>query len=376
MDISSHYWINQELIKDVKFRIVIPHTNPGDDDDISSIRTRDWLVPGEKLIVFVEMGRTISTFDEFSFYCTVTDSEHTPQSPQTPKNESLLNLSLAITKKPLPYTPHIRKQDGKMYFPVRVQVPRTPSRSFIVSAFCLRNSTAVAQCECFSLFPFKVQRRVNMTPQSNVFQFSITCQLPEKWDKPIPISATNLKFNEAYEKEPAFTSSIAIIKTSESNFLLNNGEEASVAFILKPLSDDGAFLISSMRLSFWIYWSADGIEYIYTYRFTIGAQEADLAISAPMVKCQLLKPSSIPLRIINKSKEARKVDLCFGSGKIQPMTKRQEIEFGGGYEAKSVEFGFIPLCCGEYILKIWAEIGDKTVAPQFPICFSVEKTEQ
>ncbi|OHT16319.1 hypothetical protein TRFO_41891 [Tritrichomonas foetus] len=373
MDLSSQHWINLELTRDIPFKIIIPLSIPDEIKDVANLETRDWLVPGEKLIIFVEMGRCITSLDEFSFYCTVTDAEHTPQFK---RRQRFLSLSSMSTKKHLPNLSTIKVDDGRMYFPVRIQVPNSTTRRYVVSAFCLRNTTPVTQLECYSLQPFIVTWSKHLTPQSIIVLLSIKCNIPENWKENIPISAANLKFNESAEDEQLFSKSIAIIKTADSSYTLSNGDVASVAFTLKPLSDEGAIRVSKMPLSFSISWKASEIEYVATFPFNVGKQKSDLVISAPMVKCELLKPSSIPLRITNMKNEPRKVDLCFGSGKIQPMTKRQEIDFQGGFEAKSIEFGFIPLCIGEHKLKIWAEDGEDSIYPMFPICLSVEKPQQ
>lgn len=392
MDVSKQHWINMELTKNVSFRILVPLSIPSEIGDVRDLPTRDWVVPGEKLILFVEMSRFISNLDEFSFYCAITDTD---SSPQYKRNPNFIPLSSISTKQHLPGNlGTLKMKDGRTYFPSRIQVPNSRTNKFQISAFCLRNPDPVASFECYALQPFTVCWDRYLTPQSVIVQLSVLFHFPndEKWkDKSIEISATNLKFSESAEDEPLYTSSIAIIKTSESSFNLSNGDSASIVFVLKPLSDDGAIRVAKMPLTFTISWTAPivtevkeskyQIDYVSTFPFNVGCQQADLVISAPMIKCELLKPSSIPLRITNmpstgsNSSQPRTVDICFGSGKIQPMTKRQEIQFSGGYETKSIEFGFIPLCVGEHKLKIWAEIGKDIIYPMFPIFLSVDNPQ-
>ena len=79
MDVSKQHWINMALTQNVRFNILVPLTIPSEINDVQDLPTRDWVVPGEKLILFVEMNRFISNLDEFSFYCAITDTDSSPQ---------------------------------------------------------------------------------------------------------------------------------------------------------------------------------------------------------------------------------------------------------------------------------------------------------
>lgn len=386
MDVSKQHWINMELTHDIanSSRIIVPFSVPAQFDDVVQLQTRDWVVPGEILVIFIEINRCLSSIDEFSFYCSVTDTE---SSAKLKSNPNFVPLTSISTRPPIRSQLNIKKmKDGRVYYPVKIQVPIFQTKKYLISAFCLRNPDPIATCECFSLQPFSVIWSRHLTPQSVIVQFQVNCKLPEidRWKRTsISIESANLKFSESAEDEPAFTSSVAIIKTSETSFSVSDGDSISLAFILKPLSDDGAVRIAKMPLTFTLAWIAPSIvpiegnqmQYIANFSFNAGYQQADLVISAPMTKCELLKPSSIPLRITSmpSTTEPRTVDICFDSGKIQPMTKSQQIHFKGGYEAKTIEFGFIPLCIGEHKLKIWAKSGDDIIYPMLPICLSVEK---
>jgi hypothetical protein len=110
-------------------------------------------------------------------------------------------------------------------------------------------------------------------------------------------------------------------------------------------------------------------------QFTVSTvdQETDLVISAPMISCELLKPSVLPIHITNIGKKKRLLRLCFGCGEIQPMMKSRDVTFGEGDERSVVEFGFIPLAVGEHQLQIWAKEGDERIVPMCPLCLSVQK---
>ena len=58
------------------FRILLPQTSPNTlDFDIANMKLRNWVVPGETILIFIEISGSID--DEISFHCIASDSEHT-----------------------------------------------------------------------------------------------------------------------------------------------------------------------------------------------------------------------------------------------------------------------------------------------------------
>lgn len=369
---SSQYNVNVRLTQNVSYTIILPALG-SKQVDIDSVATRDWLVPGEKTVVYVVTSPSLSPLEAFSCYCTVTDSEHTAHTERVPNQ--LVVASVAV-KEPAPDMAPFRLPDNRMVFPVRIQVPAIQPRRFLISAFCMRKTEPEPNpLTCFCLQPFSILWKRFLTPQSVIIQFSIECILPSEWRDPVEVVGTELKFSESASDESELTSSIAIIRSAETKCQLSDHDCLSVAFSLKPLSDRGAMKIAKIPLVFMVSWKAGEKEITSSFPLKVGEETADLVISAPMIKCELLKPSVMPLRVTNMRKGVRKVLLCFGSGRIQPMMKNCEVVFEEGEEAKSIEFGFIPLSVGEHQLKIWAEEDGRTVAPMFPICISVHKPE-
>jgi hypothetical protein len=367
---SVQHRINLKLCQGVSFSIKLPLcvTKPMDFDNI---RTRNWLVPGEKALVLIEASPSLSSLDAFSFYCTVTDPKRTAHTEKQP--DCVLPVSVAL-RDPLPTIAPFRMADNRMIFPVKIQVPLLDSKHFVISAFCLRNAAPADLLTVFALQPFYVTWHRYLTPQSLVVRLLIKCNLPPEWKTCIPITSTSLKLNESVRGQSDFGLSIAIIGSGIETTELSDGDVFSVAFSLKPLSDEGAMRLGNLSLIFRMGWSADGKEYSSLFLLQVGEEPADFVISAPMIECELLRSSVMPIRVTNMNGKSRKVKLCFGSGKVESLMNSCELDFKEGEQTKSVEFEFIPLCAGEHQLKIWGEDGDKKIVPLLPICLSVHKT--
>jgi hypothetical protein len=193
--------------------------------------------------------------------------------------------------------------------------------------------------------------------------------LPNEWKHKIVVTRSNLKFQE----QAAFEENVAVTQAGIETCEMSSGDVLSVAFSIQAITDVGAALIAKMPLVFTISWTASTNEYLSKFFLTVGDKDADLVISAPIVSCELLKPSILPLRITNVGKLKRVVKLCFGSGEIQPMMKSREVAFEEGEEGTVIEFGFIPLAVGEHKLSVWAREGDRKIVPLLPLCLSVQK---
>jgi hypothetical protein len=259
-------------------------------------------------------------------------------------------------------------------FPVRIKVPHSQLSGFLISPLCFGNpSNMQGSLMCFSLQPFSVVWHRFLTPQSVVIQFAIRCTLPDGWTTPIAVAGSSLKFSESAPGEPELASSIAIIPMGSAECALRNGDVLSVAFSLRPISDLGAIRIARLPLSFAISWAAEKNDYVSMFAVSLFEEDADLIISTPMTRCELMKQSVLPLRITNMCDRSRTIKLCFGSGAVQPMMKDRELIFEPGDEGKVVEFGFVPLAVGEHNLNIWGEEKGRKIFPMFPICLSVQK---
>lgn len=373
---EQHYLNKLQTTNKLGYKLYLPAHITSQPTDIESIEQRDWVVPGEKALVLIEVSNSLSSFDTFNFYCIVSDSEHSSLSK---KGDNILTAtSLSLTPQSDTIT-NFKTKDGKMIFPIRIHVPISRASNLYISAFCLRGERQVALLECHSLQPFIVSWNRFITPQSIIIQFTVQCNLINGWNQEIPISQANLKFDESHPEEYKYTQSIAILRTAENNYKLKNGDQLSLAFSLKPLSNEGAIRLAEMPLILSLEWKAplnDGefLQYLSTFPFKVGNDKSDLVISAPLINAELLKPSLMPLRITNMRDDSRKIKICFGTGKIQPMSKSYLIEFEPN-ESKTIDFGFIPLCAGEHKIKLWVDEDEKIIKPMFPICLSVKKSE-
>jgi hypothetical protein len=368
---SSQERIAEQLTKDVTFRIILPVSVP-DEIDIDNLKSRDWLVPGEKALVLIETSSSLAPLEAFSIYCTVTDSEHTPHSEYEANELPLSSVSLSCGLRSIsPF----RLPDNRMIFPFRIQVPCQPSRSFDISTFCHRNpQSAAARLTCSCLQPFSVRWNQYFLPQSLLLSFEVRCQGPDGWGSPFPILDTSLKFDESISNESELRSSICIVRTNDSECSLDNRDIFNFGFSLKPQNDRGATYLSNLRLLFTITWKAWDNIYQSIYRPTLENKCCDLVISCRMIECEHLKASVIPLRLTNIEGHCRHLRFHIGSGPIQPMMKQFDITFSEGEESQIYEFGFIPLCIGEHQLELWSEEGDHQLRPMFPICLSVKRS--
>lgn len=362
-----------KILKSASFRIILPAYTQIQPKDISTIKTRNWLVPGEKTIIFIEVKNCIGSMDSFSFYCSIVDIQKTPQ-PQEPPN--YVNVGGLIPNYTVPNIQSFKTPEGILYFPIRLSVPLNCASNISLDAYCLRETDPVSKLRCFAFFPFKIYRSLNFTPQSMVVSINVNVTFPTQWTDSVSIVSASLKFNEKIVSETDFSQKIAIISTSDTAYQIYDGDVVSCVFALKPLNDLGGCAMSNLPLVFNLAWRADGSDYVSTFPFQAGTQPSDLVITAPSVKAELLKNSRMPITISSVGATLpRSITLNFGSGNIQPMTRSIKLDFTVDSSVKIIDYNFIPLVSGHHELDISADCDGKTLRPLFPIFVEVSKHE-
>ncbi|EAX94400.1 hypothetical protein TVAG_194860 [Trichomonas vaginalis G3] len=362
-----------KLLKSASFRIILPAYTQIQPQDISKIKTRNWLVPGEKTIIFIEVKNCVGSMDAFLFYCTIVDLQKTPNPPE-PAN--YVPVGGLIPNYTLPNIQSFKTPDGILYFPIRLTVPLTCAQNVSLDAFCLRETEPVSKLKCFSFSPFKIYKTLNFTPQSMVVSINVNVNFPQQWTDSVSILSAALKFNEKIVSETDFSQKIAIISTADTSLQIYDGDIVTCVFALKPLNDLGGSAMANLPLVFNLTWRADGSDYVSSFQFQSGTQPSDLVITAPSVKADLLKNSRMPITISSVGAALpRSVTLNFGSGNIQPMTRSIKLDFTSESTVKIIDYNFIPLVSGHHELDISAECDGKILRPLFPIFVEVSKHE-
>ena len=364
--------VNQRLTQYGNFRIILPENLQNLPEDISQVKTRDWLVPGEKTILFIEVKNCLNSADSFSFYCNVINNQDQnitePEENFLPENNLIRNYNLpnAIISK---------SNDGTIYFPTRVTVPLEFPKTMTISVYCFSTSgEPLAKLVCYTLMPFSVFRSLDVTPQSLIVSFKINASLPEQWKEKLMILSASLKFEEKLITQKELSQNIAIISTNDVKTEICDGDVITAAFALKPLNDLGGSGMSNLPLVLHILWKAIDNEYTSVFSLSAGSKGSDLVIIAPSAKVELLKSARMPITLTNISNQLpRKVTLHFRAGGIQPMTKSTTIEFNEEENVKVFDFGFIPLVSGHHLIDITAEVEGQILKPLFPIYVDVYK---
>ena len=364
--------VNQKLTKYGTFRIILPENLQNIPEDVAQTKTRDWIVPGEQTIVFIEVKNCLNSPDSFSFYCnTVKEKDQVHE-----ETENSVQQTNLIQNYNFP-TPKITKsKDGAIYFPTRLTVPIEFPKTMTIGVYSFGTSgEPLAQLICFTLMPFSVSRFIDLTPQSMIISFMINVNFPEEWREKVTILSASLKFEEKLVSEKELSQNIAIISTNDLHTEVYDGDVINSAFALKPLNDDGGSGMSHLPLVFHILWKAIDNEYTSVFSLTAGSGDNDLVIIAPSAKVELLKTARMPITLTNMGgKVPRKVTLHFPAGNIQPMTKSSTVEFNDDDEkVKVIDFRFIPLVSGQHLIDITAETEYKILKPLFPIYVDVYK---
>jgi len=363
--------IPEQLLKGSQFQILLP-VNPNDiSQSADKILCRDWLVPGERAMVFVVLTKSLSAIDCLSFYCTVADAEHPLPIDFTPEQLPLSSINLTRT---LPHIEKFKSIDDKMVFPVRITVPLSYSKEYIISAFCSCSVNPVASITCQSVMPFSVFWSKYMTSQSIIIVFSIKCSLPVKMNGCISISSYSLKFNEKMVSEIDYSQNIAIVPMGNPVNQIFDQDSLNVAFAIKPLNDIGSSRVSKLPLVFSFTWRVDGFDYTSSYTLFIGNEISDLVITAPTIEAKLFKESRIPITITSISNtKSRSLEFVFNSGCLQPMTKRATMILNESEQVKILDFKFIPLVSGKHEVDFIIHENEKKLKPMYPIQVNVVK---
>lgn len=364
---SIHFKIfMSERIQNLSFRILLPQTSPNSPDfDIANMKLRNWVVPGETIFLFVEVTGLVS--NDISFHCIASDSEHTQpigNSPNALIQQSVTHCQVFQNLNPFSF-------NNKRYYPVHVQIPNFRAVKFIISAFCYDILKPVTSIICYSIRPFDIEYKKHITQQSVLLEILIKCR--NVWNYDIFIKGENLRFDDSFSDEMNYSSSIVILKNFKeiNNFYFEDGDELTLAYSMKPLNDYGAKCINDLHIMFSLEWEIDGEKFISNFNKSILNKVSDLLISTRMMKYQLFKNSSLEMTITNLSNSERKVNLCFGDGNIQPITKFSEIIFSSSERTKKIEFKFIPLSIGQRKLNFWIEENERKLEPLFPIYLTI-----
>jgi hypothetical protein len=155
LPMGTQHHIKAQLSKDVTFRVILPLSIP------DTIPTRNWLVSGEKTLVFIATSPCLASLEDFSFYCTVSNSEH----PSTTEPDVSLRPTAVSLRHPLPVIAPFRLPDNRFMFPVRIQVPHSQLSGFLIFALYLGSSPTMqgSFTRCL-LQPFSVVWHRFLTP--------------------------------------------------------------------------------------------------------------------------------------------------------------------------------------------------------------------
>lgn len=362
---------NHALTKNGNFRILLPVDMHSINNDISQLKTRNWLVPGEKSIVLIEVKNCLDPPDSFSFYCNVTRMS----CPQKEHSTKCIQMKSLIPNYSLPVVETIKADDGTIYVPARITVPTDPASTLIIGAYCFgSNRETIASLTCFSFMPFRIMKSIDYTPQSMIVSFKIDVNFPSEWKYNVSIMSATLKFDEKKITETNLAQNIAIISTNDTKIDVFDGDTIKTVFALKPMSDVGGAEMSNLPMVLHLAWRALSNDYSSVFALDNYCRSSDLVITAPTVRVKLLENARIPITMTCvRGDLPKEVTVNFGANRIQPMTKSMKVVFTNEEKVKVINFGFIPLVSGQHELDISAESEGAVLKPLFPIFIDVTK---
>lgn len=357
------------------FRLILPMTNLKNKGDISTVKTRDWLVPGEKVILYIEI-ENLSVYDYYSYNCAITlyEEENNHASDQDEKKSELLEISSLVPSFSSQSFEEFKNDSGLLYVPISISCPVKRCQYLDINLY-YNNTEIKASLRCKMLIPFTIYKNYYYAPQSIIMSFKIYCNFPG-FNEDIFISSSSLRFDENAITGMNHFNDIIIVPSNDISQKVMNEDVFGVAYALKPLNDSGQALLNALPLLFQLTWRTLDNSYTFVYDIKANGEKSNFVITAPSVSTTLLKMSKMQLTIAAVGEDLPKVvKLLFGEDKVQPMESVMSLEFTERERVKSIDFLFIPLTTGQHELDVALEFNGKLTRPLLPVYINVCNSE-
>lgn len=371
-----------------KYRILLPSYTQTQPKDIETMDTRTWVVPGEKILLYVKVENYKNISDSFSFFCSTIDCNKRilpQQLAQGDQNRELLidkeivYHTKVITNTNIPNASPFRSSDTTLYFPMKMLIPITDDDEVTIGAFMIRGEDPVTTLKCRTLHPFIIRKKLTYTPQNYAISFRCNVKIPDEFDEPVNIFAAQLKFDEKIISTYDVASNVCIISTSDYTTPVLNGDEVSLVFLAKALNEKGASILATMPLALNIQWRVSCLDFTTVYPFSAGDYSdllsgidqtvvssilSSVVVSASSIDCELMQEATIPVTLTSikkPEKEDTKISLHFDCKGIQPNIDTFDVNLKDiEVQQKVINFSFIPIVCGIHNLSITAIVDQQS----------------
>jgi hypothetical protein len=202
--------------------------------------------------------------------------------------------------------------------------------------------------------------------------YKITAALKFSLLKLVEVENTNLRFaSPPPNDEQDFESHIEILNPAPVKATMVDENVLSTAFLLRPLTEFGASLLTNNLLHFSVDWRFESLRYTTQWTTEIRSRSLGFALLLPPVAAQVMQTVTVPVKITNLRAGNRQIELVFEGGAIQPTAERLKVPELGEGSSTTVNISILPLMAGEHRLKFWAEENGKKIYPLFPTYISV-----
>ena len=370
---------------DAVFSILLPSYTQTQPKDIDNMSTRTWVVPGEKVLIYIKVENYKSSYDSFSFFCSTIECNKRTFQKQTTQNSSEVNEHIdhdqvlhtkVITNSNIPNASPFRTSATTLYFPMKMTIPITDDSEVTIGAFAARGEEPITTLKCKTIHPFIIRKKLIYTPQNYIISLRCNVSLPEDFTENVSLLSTQLKCNENIISSYDIASNICIISPAEYNAPIANGDELSFVFTVKALDELGASMLAALPLSLFIQWRVSSLDFTTIYPFSTSDYDpslrcadqnasssllSNIIISVNDAECDIMQKTVIPVTITKLDDKIKACDksmkLSFECNEIQPDFDTFNFSIDElTSQQKVINFSFIPLVCGKHKLSIYATV--------------------
>jgi hypothetical protein len=346
--------------------------------DLNAVQTRKWVVPGETLCFFVKTGKTCLQLDSlpFSFRLTrrpVAARRNTLTvpvlSPIAPKS---VDITGVVGHQSFKSMQAFRLPTQEAVHPMVAKIPLTLNSPFLLQIFIAGQKAPVTEVELRPISPFQIAWDLQATTVSLVAIYKITSALKFTFLKMVELEGTSLRFaTPPPNDEQDFESHIEILNPAPLKANMVDENVLSAVFLIRPLTEFGASLLTNNLLNFSVDWKYETLRYTTQWTTEVRSRSLGFALLLPPVAAQVMQTVTVPVKITNLRAGNRQIELVFEGGAVQPTAERIQVPELAQGSSTTVNISILPLMAGEHKLDFWAEENGKKIYPLFPTYISV-----
>lgn len=366
--------VDASIVNTMDFEIFIPE-DPSHcfESDLHTVETRNWAIPGEMLYFFIKTSPSVLQLDAITFspYIvrkSVRSRRSTLMIPVSQGHSAkFIDISSTTTHHGFPSMRPFRLASGHGIYPMCIKVPIDMTVLFSIQVFIPRKSNPIAQTDMKALIPWNVTWEMHSTTVSLVAQFTTVAMLKGSLLHSVQMESTNIAFfTKPPHNEDDFATNIEIVKPGGASIALKDEDSMPSVFIIRPLTEAGASLMSNNMLEFMIDWKYKNLKFTSHFATEVEFESLGFTLLLPPVTTDLMKRVTVPMRITNLRSEKRNVELVFEGGPIQPTAQRIKVPELGVGDSCTVDISLLPLMEGYHKLSFWAEEDGRRIDPLFP----------